>query len=41
MIGIDGDDIPGTPDDDPDTEELRARHLELKVCRAILAMSPP
>jgi hypothetical protein len=41
MIIIDGQEIPGSPDDDPDQEALRQTLLELKLCRALAAFSPP
>jgi hypothetical protein len=41
MIIIDGQEIPGTPNDDPDKESLRVILLELKLCRALTAFSPP
>jgi hypothetical protein len=41
MIIIDGQEIPGTPDDDPVAETLRVILLELKLCRALAAFSPP
>ena len=41
MIIIDGEEIPGTPDDRPGAEALRRILLELKLCRALVAFSPP
>jgi hypothetical protein len=41
VIIIDGQEIPGTPDDNPGREELRLILLELKLCRALAAFSPP
>jgi hypothetical protein len=41
VIIIDGLEIPGTPDDDPGKERLRLILLELALCRALAAFSPP
>jgi hypothetical protein len=41
VIIIDGQEFPGTPDDNPGREELRLILLELSLCRALAAFSPP
>jgi hypothetical protein len=41
MIIIDGEEIPGPPDEDAGREALRQTLLELKLCKALAAFSPP